>query len=210
MKQKFDAIIFDVDGTLWDSTDVAASAYNEIFVREKLPYHVDADDLKKLFGKPMDEIFSIICPGCEAAYLKTLADDCMAVENAELEKGCCDYYPGVHETIEALSKEMPVFIVSNCQKGYIEIMLQRRHMEPFIKDFLCFGDTGTSKGQTILTLMKKHGLTHPVYVGDTAGDEEACHEAGIPAIYCAYGFGIMEKPYAKINSIAELKEMFLN
>ncbi len=76
-----------------------------------------------------------------------------------------------------------------------------------MKDYLCFGDTGTSKGQTILTLMKRNGLTRPVYVGDTQGDADACKEAGIPIIYCTFGFGTIEHPYASIDRLAELTKI---
>ena len=69
---------------------------------------------------------------------------------------------------------------------------------------MCFGDTGTSKGQTILTLMKKHNIGPCIYIGDTQGDMEACQEAGIPFIFCAYGLGYTSTWDMRIESIEEL------
>jgi phosphoglycolate phosphatase len=69
---------------------------------------------------------------------------------------------------------------------------------------MCFGDTGTSKGQTILTLMKKHNIGSAIYIGDTQGDLEACKEAGLPFIFCAYGLGQAESWDAKIEKFEDL------
>ena len=54
-----DSIIFDVDGTLWDSTEVVAIGYNRALeTYTDLPVRVDGARLMKLFGKPMDQIFA--------------------------------------------------------------------------------------------------------------------------------------------------------
>ena len=204
----FDSIIFDVDGTMWDSTPIAAGSYNKIFEREGVDKRVTADDLKKLFGKPMDEIFKAILPDLDHDTAVRMADDCMELENAELEVTGGEYYPEIRETFAALAKKVPLFIVSNCQCGYIEITMKGAQLEPYVQDFLCFGDTGTSKGQTILTLMKKNGLKNPVYVGDIQGDADACKEAGIPIIYAAYGFGTIAEPYATIHELKQLRTLF--
>ena len=37
--------------------------------------------------------------------------------------------------------------------------------------------------------MKNHNITDAVYVGDTQGDLDAAELAGMPFIYCAFGFG---------------------
>lgn len=204
MTEKFDGVIFDVDGTLWDSTDRVAFTYNRIFEREGVSARVTGSILKKLFGKPMDVIFAQLLPEVEEKRRMELADVVMDAENQDLETYGADYYPDVVETFRLLSEKVPLFIVSNCQKGYIEIVLEGADLGKYVKDYLCFGDTGTSKGQTILTLMKKNGLKNPVYVGDVQGDADACKEAGIPIIYCAYGFGTIEEPYAVIHGLKEL------
>lgn len=101
-------------------------------------------------------------------------DICFDYENRYLETHPGVYYEGVMDTLKELALEYPLFIVSNCQCGYIEVMMKGAGMEPYIKDFLCFGQTQTSKDQTILKLMEKNNLTNPVYVGDTQGDADSC------------------------------------
>ena len=67
------------------------------------------------------------------------------------------------------------------------------------------GQTGLEKGSNIKSLMKKHGIRKAVYVGDTAGDENASKEAGIPFIWVRYGFGTATNPDGIISTISELK-----
>ena len=208
MTDKFDSIIFDVDGTLWDSTELVAEAYNQAFEQEGVDVHVTADVIRSLCGKPMDAFFDHLLPNESPERKAMLGEKAIETENALLEQKSPVYYPEVKETMEKLAKKVPLFIVSNCQKGYIELVLKWADLGPVVQDYLCFGDTGTSKGQTILTLMKRNNLKKSIYVGDVQGDADACKEAGIPIIYCKYGFGTIEEPYAVIGEFKELDAMF--
>lgn len=208
MTEQFDSIIFDVDGTLWDSTELVAEAYNQTFEQEGVDVHVTADVIRSLCGKPMDVFFDYLLPDESSERKAMLGEKAIKTENALLEQKSPVYYPEVKETMEKLAKKVPLFIVSNCQKGYIELVLKWADLGPVVQDYLCFGDTGTSKGQTILTLMKRNNLKKSIYVGDVQGDADACKEAGIPIIYCKYGFGTIEEPYAVIGEFKELDAMF--
>ena len=84
--------------------------------------------------------------------------------------------------------------------------MQKMDLTEIIRDHLCFGDTGTEKGQTILELMRRNGITDAVYVGDTQGDYEATLVAGIPFIWAAYGFGNPEGYAARIDDIGQLPQ----
>ena len=126
----------------------------------------------------------------------------LASESAYLKDHCTPDmgFPKVRETMEALSKRYRLFIVSSSQQGYPERCMQTLGLTPYFQGHLCYGDTGTSKGQTILTLMKQHKIESCAYVGDTQGDYEATLEAGVPFIWAAYGFGKPEGYTEKIDS----------
>lgn len=204
-----DGIIFDVDGTLWDSTKVVAVAYNRtISENTDLPVRVTPDDLKQLFGKPMDVIFAALLPSLPYERQCALARMCFEQEHIELEKTPGTVYEGLEEALKALSAKYPLFIVSNCQAGYIELLLRKTGYGKYFKDHLCFGQTGTPKGQTILRLMRENGLKDPVYVGDTQGDADACKEAGIPFVLAEYGFGSVENPDMRITRPTDLIGLF--
>ena len=206
-----DSIIFDVDGTLWDSTEIVAIGYNRALeTYTDLPIRVDGARLMTSFGKPMDQIFAELLPELSREQQHFISEKCVILEEEELEKAdpAPLLYPGIEEMFQKLSKKLPLFIVSNCQCGYIEQFLRKNHFESYITDHLCFGQTGTSKGQTILRLMKENNLKNPVYVGDTQGDANACREAGIPFILADYGFGDVPDPDARIQKPLDLISMF--
>ena len=202
----YEALILDIDGTLWDSRALVAEGYNIQLKKEGLVHlFVTAEDLLPLFGKVMTEIADVILASIPEADRYDLMERCMATENKYLEENPCHIgYPGIRETLAELSKKYRLFIVSNSQCGYPELCIQKLDIAPFISAHMCFGDTGTSKGQTILRLMKEQNITSAAYVGDTQGDYEASVEAGIPFIWATYGFGEPERYDAKIDTFPQL------
>ena len=203
-----DSIIFDVDGTLWDSTDSVARSWNlAIQENSSLDLTITENALQQVFGKTMTEIADTLFSRLPEKERMKLLEVCFQYENRYLETHPGKLFDGVTDTLAALSGQYPLFIVSNCQQGYIEVLLRTCSLEPFIKDHLCFGETQTSKGQTILTLMKRNGLKNPVYVGDTRGDADACAEAGIPFIFAGYGFGDVLDAKMRISKFTDLKDL---
>lgn len=207
---KSDCLIFDIDGTLWDSRALVAQGYNIQLRREGLDHLcVDAETLRPLFGKVMTEIADTILAEIPHPERYALMARCMETENNYLRQNPCQIgYPEVKETLEALAKSHRLFIVSNSQQGYPELVIEKLGLESLIEDHLCFGDTGTSKGKTIRALMEKHGISDAVYIGDTQGDYEATREAGIPFVWAAFGFGTPERWDEKIESFEALAHIF--
>ncbi len=205
----FESLIFDIDGTLWDSRALVAEGYNIQLRAEGLDHLcIDAETLRPLFGKVMTEIADAIFSSIDPKDRYALMERCMDTENRYLfENECRIGYPRVRETLEELAKKHRLFIVSNSQRGYPELCIEKLGLGDCIEGHLCFGDTGTSKGKTIRTLMEKHNIGSCIYIGDTQGDLEACQEAGIPFIFCAYGLGRADSWDAKIESIEELLKL---
>ncbi len=205
-----DALILDVDGTLWDSTPIVAKAWTRA-VRE-VGYRdmtVEADRLKELFGRTMDEIAAAMIPDASREKQQELMDKCVSYEQDALENDPCDIcYPDVIETIKELSKVIPVCIVSNCQSGYIELFMNKTHLTgKEICCTSCFGDTGKGKAENLEDMVKRNGYRNAFYVGDTEGDRIAVRKAGLGFIAADYGFGDPKEADYRIKSFAELKNI---
>ena len=203
---RYDSLIFDIDGTLWDSRELVAQGYNRELEKEGMPqYQVTAHQLKALFGKPLPEIADILFADLPQDQRLPLILRCTDTQNRFLHENPCHIgYPQALETIKALSQHYRLFIVSNSEQGYPELCMEKLGLTPYIEDHLCFGDTHTSKGKTIRTLMEKNRIEVPAYIGDTQGDYEATLEAGIPFIWAAYGFGTPEGWDHKIEALSQL------
>ena len=206
---RYESLILDIDGTLWDSRALVAEGYNIQLRREGLDHLcTDAETLKALFGKVMTEIADNLFPDFPPEVRYPLMERCMETENKYLEENPCHIgYEGIREVLAELKKKYRLFIVSNSQCGYPDLCVEKLGLQDLIEGHLCFGDTGTTKGQTILTLMRKYGIASAAYIGDTQGDLDACEEAGIDFIWAAYGFGAPARWAAKADSPQALLEI---
>ena len=206
------ALIFDIDGTLWDSRAIVASGYND-YLRSigRADLQVDAEYLKTLFGKTMTEIADIMLSSIEVPRRYEVMVGCMDREDEFLHENPCDIaFPGVLELLPELKKEYRLFIVSNAQCGYPELMMDKLGIRPLFEGWMCFGDTGLPKGDTIRILMERHHISSAVYLGDTQGDLEASRRAGIPFLFCRFGFGTPETFDASIDSFDQLPKILEN
>ena len=205
----YESLIFDIDGTLWDSRALVANGYNKQLKEEGLErFSVDAEILKTVFGKVLTEIADILFAELPAAERYPLLERCMEREGETLNNDPCHIgYPKVKETLAELAKKHRLFIVSNSQSGYPQLCMEKMGLQDLISGHLCFGDTGTCKGETIKKIMADNNITSACYIGDTQGDMEAADLAGIPFIYCTFGFGNPDHYWKKIDSFAELLEL---
>ncbi|WP_461809984.1 HAD family hydrolase [Faecalimonas sp.] len=205
-KMQAESIILDVDGTLWDSTELVAKSWNRAIQDTGITQiEVTAEQLKTLFGRTMKEIADVVLEGCSEDKKEKVMELCCRYEHADLENDDCNIlYPNVKETIIKLSKTHRVFIVSNCQSGYIEMFLKKTNLTEYVMDIECFGNTGKGKGENIRLIMERNHSKSACYVGDIRGDYEASCQAGIPFILAEYGFGDVPESEWKIKDFSEL------
>ncbi|MCQ2538159.1 MAG: HAD family hydrolase [Lachnospiraceae bacterium] len=204
-----DGIIFDMDGTIWDNTGVFAASWRRACLEDGFDVNFTADLLKSLFGKTMTDIADACIPSDDLEKRYAALRKCEKYEMDDLRKSkenTC--YPLLHETIRALCKRIPLYIVSNCQSGYIETFLEMSGLGDCFTDYICYGDNGLVKAENIQIIVNKHGLKAPVYVGDIQGDKDSCVKAGVDFIWASYGYGKSVDAYkAKISAISELEQL---
>ena len=201
-------IIFDVDGTLWDSTGIVAEAWSDYLIHtEHMDTDVSAKRLMGLFGQLLPDIAKALFPELPEAEQLRIIDGCCQAEHEALLRKCAPLYPDLEETLKILSSRFPLFIVSNCQAGYIEVFLKSTGFGHYFKGHLCPGDTGMAKAENIMKIREDNNLSDPVYIGDTIGDFNACQKAGVPFIFAEYGFGQVDKPDYRITRPFDLTEI---
>lgn len=82
-----DSIIFDLDGTLWDSRETVLVAWNEILKNDdKIEKELTSDDFKTTMGLQMHEIEKILFPDMEEKYRAQLSNKCCEAERVLLEQ----------------------------------------------------------------------------------------------------------------------------
>lgn len=201
-------IIFDLDGTLWDSSEQVVKSWNEILRRRpETDIQITVEDMHGYMGKTMKKIAELMMPGLSAEVREDILHECESYENDYL-RGCGGVlFPGLEEALAELSERYGLYIVSNCQKGYIEVFLEYHKLDKYFSDHECNGGTGMEKGDNIRILAERNGLERAVYIGDTQGDCDASDYAGIPFIHAAYGFGTINREVPKVNNLHEITEV---
>lgn len=199
-------IIFDMDGTLWDSSEQVGKAWD--IALEKCSYGrapITAEEMQSVMGKPMDQIAEILFPNAAGQERDRLLETCCAEENAYLRAHGGVLYPDIRSTMEQLiAAGYHLYIVSNCQTGYIEAFLDYYHFHDLVEDIQCYGDNRKQKAENISIVAKRNGLKKAVYVGDIQADCDASEAAGVGFIHASYGFGTIDHDVPSINMFSEL------
>lgn len=203
---KENAVIFDLDGTLWNSTKEVSEIWNSVFEKEEIPL-ITVDTVKQCMGKTNEEISRILFQGLPEQEQKRIMDLCADAEVEYFYQNGAVLYEGVKETLWKLKKNYDLYIVSNCQDGYVQAFLHAHELEDCFDDIEISGRTGKSKEENIALVIQRNHIENAVYVGDTNGDLNAAKEAGIPFIYAEYGFGNIEKEKYRISCFSKLKEI---
>ncbi len=199
-----DSIIFDLDGTLWDATYGMTASWNEVLEKNGYDFRLTRELVMSAMGLPVEGIADTIFYNIpEKTTRMELIRQCFSAEEEWLAAHGGVLMEGLEETLKELKKDYKLYIVSNCQEGYIQVFLEAHQMHEYFDGFICAGDSGMSKGQNNLLLMRREDLKAPVYVGDTEGDMNSALEADIPFVFCTFGFGNVTCEH-NIDKLSEL------
>ena len=198
-------IIFDVDGTLWDSSPEVAASWAEVFRRHpEIGRECTPDEVMGVMGKAMTEIAAIFFPKFSEAQQRVYLKECEDYELVYLRAHPPKAFAGVREVFEALAKDYPLFIVSNCQSGYVELFMELCGVARFVTDIECFGNNQKPKAENIRLIAERNQLERYFYVGDIQSDYDATVAGGGEFIFAAYGFGEIAADVPRIEEIGEL------
>lgn len=204
-----DSIIFDLDGTLWDPIDTVLIAFNIIIKRyDQVKKEVTREDFRTTMGLQIEDIGKKMFPDIEENTQKQILQESCELERVYIEEQGGNLYENVEDVLEALSQKYKLYIVSNCQHGYIEAFYKYHKLEKYFLDYENPGRTGLSKGENIKLIIERNNLSKPVYVGDTDGDLKASKYVGIPFVYAKYGFGQVSEYDYVIEKFDELIKIF--
>ncbi len=199
------AVLFDLDGTLWDASREVALSWSEAL--KPFGITLTAQNVQSVMGKTLSEIASLLFPRLGEDEQGKILEKCSVRELAYLRDHGASPFPALRETLDHLSQRYALCIISNCQEGYIETFLDCCDLWPYFTDTENAGRTGRTKGENIRMVMERNGFETALYVGDTAKDQEAAAFAGLPFLHAAYGFGRVEHPDYVLPSLAQLPEL---
>jgi len=198
------AIIFDIDGTIWNACPASAKGFNKGLEKLGIAEKITAKAVEWVSGNPYEKCIEILLPGFIPKF-PSLLETLNKYEEDAINKDWGIFYDGAIDGIKELSKKFPIFIISNCQEEYLKLFLKSSGLKPFLQDYDCNWMSQVPKGEMITNMTNKHSLSNPVYIGDTTWDEKACELSNTEFIHVSYGFW---EPKSKCLSFSSFDKLF--
>ena len=200
-----DSIIFDLDGTLWDARENVCESWN-VVLAQRWPElgRLTVEQFSAQMGKMMPDIGRALFPQLTPEQSNEVVDTCGLYENEYVAEHGGILYEDLEAVLAELAKKYRLFVVSNCQSGYIEAFMAAHNTKKYFTDIECYGNTELTKAENIRLVVERNGLASPVYVGDTAMDADSAAKAGVPFIWASYGYGDVKEYAAIIRRPADL------
>jgi phosphoglycolate phosphatase len=197
-----DAIIFDIDGTLWNACPASAKGINIALKKLRIAKEFTSQQIENISGHPYKHGIDLLLADVEKTPLVLDTLNNWEMEIVKNEGG--KFYDGVIDGIKELASSYKIFLVSNCQDWYLDAFLNLSGLRSILTGFDCYGLSHLSKAEMLLKIKNNYFLNNPVYIGDTEGDEIATNLAKMEFIYVSYGFGIAKNNPKTFDSAISL------
>ena len=205
-----DALIFDMDGTLWNATHSYAKVWNATCQGLGIDASFSGSDLMKYMGMSLDEILEHLLGDTvnveKSVFLKLLGEN----ENNMMPSLGGVLYDGVSEGLTALSKRYRLFMLSNCSARGLVNFTAFTGTTCLFEGLLAQGERPVSKSENLRYMKQHYSLQNPIYVGDTQADCDQAHDASIAFAFAKWGFGTCTSADLCFDSFSSLAQHFLD
>ena len=203
-------IIFDLDGTLWETEKITYKTANAVATKYKLGKEITLDTIRKTMGCTFTEAAYNYIPELEKEEREKIFSEILSINCKILEEFGGNVYDRLEETLKTLKNEYKLAIVSNCGAGYIESFLNSSKLTNYFVDYMAAAKYKVSKADAIRKVMARNAISDAIYVGDTIKDYEASQGANIEFVQAKYGFGDDLNTEYSIQDISELPDIIKN
>ncbi|TVX92314.1 HAD family hydrolase [Paenibacillus agilis] len=217
--KKPEAIIFDMDGTLFKTETLLVPAYHRLFDRLRAEglYTDETPPVERILGSLgmlLEEIWKRVMPDASEEARRRADELLLEEEERGLKSGGSELYPNVVETLQALRAHgVKLFVASNGPAPYVEGVARAHGIADYFEELYSAGGRKTaSKVDLVRILLDEHQIKSAWMVGDRSSDIEAGAENGLGIIGCAYaGFGAneeLEGSHVLIQHFEELAQLY--
>ena len=202
-----DNLIFDLDGTLFDSAPEIlvclkkALQHNDIDIKDNLN--------ESIIGSPLEETLKNLIQKKDKAKIDKIIECFIELYDSDY---CykTKLYKGVQETLEVLEKKKNLILITNKRITPTENMLKNAKIIELFDSYFSVDPSDQSKKDKSMLISKtikdyKINPKNTAYIGDTMGDFIASKKNNIKFIFAGWGYGKYVKDAdLHLNDIREM------
>lgn len=207
---RYDMIIFDLDGTLWETEYISYKTANAVLKKYEEDKEITMEVVKSTMGCTFAETAEMYMPYYDVEKREKILGQMLDLNAQILSEFGGNVYKNLKETLDVLSKDYKLAIVSNCADGYIESFLNSSKLDKYFVDYMAAAKYKVTKAEAIRQVVQRNEINSAIYVGDTINDYKATLGAEVDFIQAKYGFGEDLGTEYSIDDISQLPELLEN
>lgn len=200
-------LIFDLDGTLWETTRTTYLAANQVAKMYPEVKEISMDVIKKGMGLSSNENALNYMPYLEVSkgieYLRKISE----INFKLIGENGAHVYDGVCDSIKKLSSKYKLGIITNNYDEYVEMFFKCSGLKDYFCDYMGAATYKITKGEAIRRMVDRNNEPDSFYIGDIKKDMDSTYEAGIRFIHARYGFEPTLETEYFINDISDLEKL---
>ena len=212
------AIIFDMDGTLFQTNLILEPALEATFeqLRQKGQWMgtTPIEKYREIMGVPLPVVWETLCPD-HTSQMREQSNQLFQLALIEqIKSGNGALYEEVESTLMKLADKHPLFIASNGQTAYLQTIAQTYNLTKWIKgiysiDLIASGN----KSELVSTVLKENNIHSGFVVGDRSSDIQAALDNHLISIGVRFDFSQeteLEKADYIVNRFNEIYAIIEN
>ncbi|MEI4770807.1 HAD hydrolase-like protein [Psychrobacillus sp. FJAT-51614] len=206
------AIIFDMDGTLFRTNLILEPALEKTFNmlrKDKLWIgETPINKYREIMGVPLSEVWKTLCPN-HSIEIREKSNDFFQEKLIELIKnGKGALYPYTEMVLEMLSGQYELYIASNGQEEYLKAIINTYELNKYIKKIYSIQSIPSGhKSELVKKVLQENNIINGAVVGDRLSDINAAKDNGLVSIGVNFDFAQsieLEKADIVIDDLREL------
>lgn len=207
-------LIFDMDGTLFQTDKILELALNDTFdhlrLQNKWSNITPIDKFRKIIGVPLPKVWEELLPNhsnevrqqTDAYFLERL------IENIRSGKGAL--YPHVKEIFRYLKGNgCSIYIASNGLTEYLKAIVVYYNLDDWVTETFSIQEIDSlNKSDLVAVIIEKYNITDGAVIGDRLSDINAAKDNGLVSIGCNFDFARadeLSKADIVIDNLLELE-----
>lgn len=209
------AIIFDMDGTLFQTNLILEPALEATFdvLRGQRLWEGDTpiDKYQEIMGATLPEVWQTLCPN-HSEEIRERSNALFHEQLIQLIKGQKGaLYQQAEETLEQLSSKYRLYIASNGQMEYLKAIVEVYNLNRFIENTYSIERIESRNKSELVHLVKtENDIKSGFVVGDRASDIRAAKDNDLTSIGVRFDFSQeseLNKADYVVDSLSELSSI---